>query len=442
MPFGLSTAPFTFTKLLKPVINCLRSKGYKSVIYLDDTICIGNSYQECLENCQMTISLLECLGFIINKEKSVIVPTKIAIFICFIVNTKEMTLSVTSKKREAISLLIKKFIKMDQCAIREFAKLIGTLVACCPAVSYGFLYTKIFEQQKYQALCAENNNFDAIMNINDNCKTDLEWWQSQIKISNNPIRQYNFSLEINSDASGTGWGAYCNSQVANGFWTQKDKENHINFLELLAAFLGLQCFAKDLHSCQILLRIDNTTAIAYINRMGGIQFPKLNSLARDIWQWCEVRRIWLFASYIKSKENKEADQESRIKNVDSEWELASNCFLKITKSLEEPDPYAENIDAFTVDWSTFKLFYAFPPFSLISKCVQKIICDKATGIIVFPLWTSQPWYPFIAELAISEVLQFKPSKELLISPFRTLHPLYNSLSLGACILSGKRSREN
>lgn len=248
-----------------------------------------------------------------------------------------------------------------------------------------------------------------------------------------------------------------------GFWTLKDKENHINFLELLAAFLSLQCFAKDLHSCQILLRIDNTTAIAYINRMGGIQFPKLNSLARCIWQWCEIHRIWLFASYIKSKENKEADQESRIKNIDSEWELCNKTFLNITKLLGQPDmdlfatrankkcpryiswhrdPHAENIDAFTVDWSTFNLFYAFPPFSLILKCIQKIICDKATGIIVFPLWTSQPWYPFIAELATSEVLQFEPSKDLLLSPFRTLHPLYNSLSLGACILSGKRSGKN
>lgn len=130
---------------------------------------------------------------------------------------------------------------------------------------------------------------------------------------------------------------YCNGKVANGFWTLNDKKNHINFLELFAAFLGLRCFAKDLHSCQILLRIDNTTAIAYINRMGGIQFQKLNALARRIWQWCEVRRIWLFASYIKSRENKEADQESRIKNMDSEWEVSNKALLNITESFGESD---------------------------------------------------------------------------------------------------------
>lgn len=463
MPFGLSTAPFTFTKLLKPVINYLRGKGYKSVCYLDDINCIGKTYQECLENCQVTIRLLECLGFIINREKSNIVPSNTAVFLGFVVNTKDMSLSVTPKKKENIAILIKKYLGMQQCTIREFAKLIGTLVACSPAVSYGFLYTKTLEQQKYHALCRENNNFDAVMSITDKCKADLKWWDSNIKISNNVIKQFKFDLEVYSDSSKTGWGVYCNGAVANGFWTPEDQENHINYLELLAAFLGLQCFAKDLHSCQILLRIDNTTAIAYINKMGGIQFDKLNSLARTIWQWSEVRRIWLFASYIKSKENKEADRESRIKNIDSEWELCDTVFLNITKSLGEPDidlfatrankkcqrylswhrdPYAENIDAFTVDWSTFNLFYAFPPFSLISKCIQKIICDKATGIMVFPLWPSQPWYPYINELAITKVLQFQPSKNLLLSPFRTLHPLHNSLSLGACILSGKHSRGN
>jgi len=45
----------------------------------------------------------------------------------------------------------------------------------------------------------------------------------------------------------------------------------INYLELLSAFFALKCFAENLRDCDVLLRIDNTTAIAYINKMGGIQ---------------------------------------------------------------------------------------------------------------------------------------------------------------------------
>ena len=38
------------------------------------------------------------------------------------------------------------------------------------------------------------------------------------------------------------------------------------------------------------------------------------------------------------------------------------------------------------------LFYAFLPFSLIARCLQKIELEKPEGIIVVPMWDTQPWY--------------------------------------------------
>lgn len=71
--------------------------------------------------------------------------------------------------------------------------------------------------------------------------------------------------------------------------TKKKAEltQYINYLDLKATFFGLTCFAAQKQNCEILLRIDNTTAVSYINRMGGIKYPKLNAIAKKIWQWCE-----------------------------------------------------------------------------------------------------------------------------------------------------------
>lgn len=69
-----------------------------------------------------------------------------------------------------------------------------------------------------------------------------------------------------------GWGAHCSGEDAQGFWSNTERSLHINHLELVAAFLALKSFARGLRKCEILLRIDNTTAIAYINRMGGVQY--------------------------------------------------------------------------------------------------------------------------------------------------------------------------
>lgn len=50
LPFGLCTAPYIFTKILKSVTNVLRVDGFLSVVYSDDWLCFGKNYNQCLEN--------------------------------------------------------------------------------------------------------------------------------------------------------------------------------------------------------------------------------------------------------------------------------------------------------------------------------------------------------------------------------------------------------
>lgn len=47
LPFGLNTAPLVWTKIMKPVIEHLRSQGFVSTIFLDDLLLIGRTYREC-----------------------------------------------------------------------------------------------------------------------------------------------------------------------------------------------------------------------------------------------------------------------------------------------------------------------------------------------------------------------------------------------------------
>lgn len=459
LPFGLSTAPFVFTKLLKPVVEHLRKQGIRLVIYLDDIICLGSSYEECLENTKVVTNLLECVGMVINKDKSCYTPSHICEYLGFMINSKEMTLSPTPNKRKYILCMINEYLKRNTCSIRDFAKMLGKLVSVCMAIPYGFVYTKTLEREKFLQLESSNGNYEGIIEINKEIKSELLWWKNNILSKSNRIKQYNFVLEIFSDASLSGWGAHCDRQSTGGIWSDWECQQHINYLELLAAYFALRSFADQLNNCEILLRIDNTTAISYINRMGGVQYPKLNKVAKQIWQWCESRKIWIFASYIKSKDNKEADFESRNFNIDTEWELRQDCFNSIINVFGTPvvdlfasrinhkcskyiswhrDPYAWNIDAFTINWKDL-FFYAFPPFSMLLKVLHKVRIDRATGIIIFPIWPSQPWYPLLKSLIVSEVLTLGKSDELLISPFRTTHPL--RLTLGACVLSGKLSKE-
>ena len=82
-------------------------------------------------------------------------------------------------------------------------------------------------------------------------------------------------------------------------------------------------------------------------------------------------------------------------------------------------------------------FYAFPPFSLIGKCLEKIQANKADGILVVPFWTCQSWYPKLLRLLVALPLMITHRETLLTLPrCQKLYPLRKKLNLLACHLCG------
>ena len=99
LPFGLCLSPYIFTKVLKPVVSLLSSKGYRSNVYLDDFLLYGSSLKECLRNLHETIKLLSYLGFIINFKKSNLIPTKRCKILGFILDSERFSIELTDEKR-------------------------------------------------------------------------------------------------------------------------------------------------------------------------------------------------------------------------------------------------------------------------------------------------------------------------------------------------------
>ena len=104
------------------------------------------------------------------------------------------------------------------------------------------------------------------------------------------------------------------------------------------------------------------------------------------------------------------------------------------------DPEASCIDAFTISW-TEKKFYSFPLFSGVLRVLQKIIQDRATGVLLVPMWPSQSWYPILTTLLLLPPVTLPPSKNLpsLLEYLEISHPLHK-MSLLICLLSGNNSK--
>ena len=72
---------------------------------------------------------------------------------------------------------------------------------------------------------------------------------------------------------------------------------------VFAAGLALNSFCSNMSHKHVLLRLDNTTAVAYLNAMGGVKSSHCNEAATQIWNWCIERNIWITAAHLAGRDN-------------------------------------------------------------------------------------------------------------------------------------------
>lgn len=180
------------------------------------------------------------------------------------------------------------------------------------------------------ALREHKGNFEALITLSPSAKDDLAWWIENVDTALNPISHGNPVIEIKTDASKKGWGAYLDGDTTQGLWSGTESQLHINELELKAIHFALQAFGKRLNNKHVKILCDNSTAVTYINAMGGTKSPSCNQVTYGIWDWCVNNNTWLTATHIARVENTEADKESRLFNDRTEWALKREIFRQIT----------------------------------------------------------------------------------------------------------------
>jgi len=333
LPFGLCSAPRVFTKLLKPVLAQLRHQGARVIMYLDDMLLMAQSKDELEEQLEQIQILLEGLGFVINRKKSHLHPTQSIQFLGFLVNSEEMSVKLTEERVAEITTQCRRIQRAGSLSVRQLARLIGKMTATIPAVYPAPLWYRELQRLKNQTLQI-SQSFEATVMLSQEALSELEWWATSMNLLNGKtIQPQEPSLVIETDASMLGWGAVCSGVRTGGLWSQTEARNHINYLELLAATLAVKAFVKDTRNAHILLKMDNSTAVFYVNRMGGTHSTLLSNLAVHLWQWCLERNVSLSAEHLPGVENCIADEESRTIQSSAEWQLDPTICQRIIQSL-------------------------------------------------------------------------------------------------------------
>ena len=430
LPFGLSTAPKTFTRTTRPILLYCRKLGIKLFLYLDDGLILAPSYNIAKEHGELVAELVQRLGFVLSWKKCNFEPTQIFTHLGVTFNSKEMTISLPEEKILKVREQAAKVLKTPTC--RGVMRLLGLTNFANLGVPLGRLHSRPLQFWLKTGYKSPQDLFHTL-SVTPLAEKCLTWWMNLTHTSKSLTRPRVEEVVI-TDASTAGYGGHLNQLTFQGKWPgHKGKSTHINILELETVWKACQQFEQEIQGKVVSFQIDNTTAVAYLRNEGGTHCYRLYGIARNILLRCHQLGITVCPSYLRGIANLKADALSRGKQT-QEWSLnptaaqrlfklwgtpvvdlfASSRTFKLPQyfSLDMTDNRAIGHDGARDDWPQ-GLRYAFPPPPIISLVLANYEKQGGELVMITPYWPDQPWFAELIQLSMEPPRRFKPVDYLL-----------------------------
>ena len=204
---------------------------------------------------------MESLGWIINFQKSDLVPTQEIKLLGYKFDLRVGLVFPTEKKIHRLLEMTVSMLKASQTFPRKHGfngddNTIGSPTCeATPMVSEDTL--EVSPVSGYPSTCVPSSQkSSSVVDHLSNLRRG------------SPLHQEH-NLLLFTDASLKGWGAHLKHHTASGLWNQVDSRLHINILELKAVFQALKSFKNHLLNQNLLISTDNSSVVAYLNKQRG-----------------------------------------------------------------------------------------------------------------------------------------------------------------------------
>lgn len=310
LPFGARKSPAIFNRITQSIRRMMSRRGYEAcVVLLDDFLVAAESLQECAKVLSDLIHLLRGLGFRINWRK-VVDPTQDIVFLGVRINSVSGLISLDPNKVLEIIDCIDSIMLRKRISKSQLQTIAGKLSWACTVTIWG----RTFLNNIYQAI-AKLNNSSHKHPLTCWLIRDFAWWKSALMASVHSRRIWDDrdAVWCYSDSSQNGGGGFC-----NGFWLYRNWQldtgfatYHINCKELAMAYLCVQHWAKYLSGKKLIVFLDSTAAVAFINRQRA---PSKQAvfIIKQLALLCIKFDISIHAVHIAGKSNEYADAISRL----------------------------------------------------------------------------------------------------------------------------------
>ena len=438
LPFGLSLAPWVFTRVVREYLLSLRSRGVRIRAFLDDWLVLAPTRDLCSQHVGDAMDLAVRLGFTPNLGKSELTPAQRFSYLGMHFDTVSMLVAPSQDRLDRLASLLTRLESQHSASARLLASLLGQMESLAPLLPLGRLHKRPFQREFQSRWNQTTQPWDTLIPLDDwLVETTRQWHDTAWLTQGVPIHAPSGDVVLYTDASHHGWGAHVDSLVASGTWTPDQSEWHINLLEMEAVLLALREFLPTLAGEDVRLFTDNTTVACYLNKQGGAHSQSLSVKAEEILLFCQEQAITLSARHVPGKLNIVADALSRPHCVlQTEWTLVHSILQRVWSRFHKPmvdlfatqfnhrlplyvspvpDPQAWSVDALSLSWEGL-IAYAFPPLPLVGKVVRKARRDGPCLLLVAPRWPAQPWYPELLEIAQPDPFPLRARNEELVQP--------------------------
>ena len=405
LPFGLSSAPFLFTKMMRQIVKYWRSLSYPVIVYLDDGWCC-HDFENCQKLSENIRKDLKSAGLVVNEDKSIWNPVKKLEWLGFLWDLELGSVEIPKKKIESF--------KESLCAIlnspnnvtaRKLASVIGKIISMsfvlgnvCHIMTRN-LHSPILNRLDW--------DFDII--IDQGAMNELKFWFNNCDTlpfrSISPIHR---SVEriVYSDASdyaAAGVLLQSNNEVVHVMFDESDKNQSSTYRELKAVQFVLLSLRSHLSGRFVKLYTDNQNVVRIIN-VGSMKI-ELQKIALLIFELCLRYSIFLDIAWVPRLLNTTADFYSKLFDYD-DWEININIFkflnnkwgpytfdrfadnknFKVSKfNSQYWTPGTAGVDAFAFDWSGHNN-WVVPPIHCIPNVINHMIYYKSFGTLIIPKW--------------------------------------------------------
>jgi len=429
MPFGLAVAPYTWTKVCRPVVGRLREMGFVFKAYVDD---FGGrppvrdtgqpaTKADARRGWRTVADLMASLGLTVHLHKAEREKTMEQPLLGHVVDTRLGVFLLQPQR-------VMKIETMAAALLRYAAKhrrwmRLGTLRSLCGTAISTTLSVP-------QARCRTQSLFAAMrpplrhgggtpgrrdLRLGHQALADLKWWSglSTHALIGGALWPPDQDAVIFTDASMTGWGAAWNGTVpARGSHAPARRHIHINFHKLVAMRLALLPLVDYFRPAGTVIRLmmDSLVCVHVVNN-GTSRSEAMMAQLRRLQRVCARFGVQVRASHLPSAVNHVADKLSRSRDS-TDWSLSDTAFRRLENKYgphtvdvfamstnnkcgryysATADPGTAGVDAMQQSWWGENC-WCNPPFQLLAPVVDKIVRQRSTATLIAPVWQSQAWW--------------------------------------------------